>query len=622
MAAERGSTIERISLYAGGVGSLLFLLTAILIISEIFMRFVLKSPTSWITETVGLFVIVAVFLSLALCVREKSLVKVDFFTAKMSGRPLFILELTISILSCLFCAILLWQGVEMVHRSYLMGDTSMQLQIPLWIPYSSLPIGAFFLTLQFIYTLKNTLFQEAEAFRGSATSFADFLPAAIFIVLFVLSIVLLKKSTGLGLFILFFVLLFSGIPVAFSLGLFGAIGLFINHGGVSSLIHVAITSYSTLDSIVMVALPLFIFNSTILQQGEVGPRIFRFVNTLVRHLPGGLGIATILFCGLFAAMTGSSMVVAAAVSVIALPEMLSRGYNKLLTIGLLAAGGTLGILFPPSLPLIIYAGMTMDSLGSLFLAGIIPGLILMAMFICYMVIVAMRDDRIQRTSRASGPEIWEAFKGAWAGLMVIVIIMGGIYSGIFTPTEAAGVAVVYGLLICGFYYRTLSIAKLKRAALDATRITAMMLFIVIGANITSQLVAMSQIPNKILELIAALNLAPWMIILAINIFLVIMGATLEAISILVVGLPILYPLVTKMGFSGVWFAIIMMINMELALISPPEGLNLFVLQNLSKASTAEVSRAVIPFLFIIGGLLALISCLPALALYLPSLLVK
>jgi len=206
--------------------------------------------------------------------------------------------------------------------------------------------------------------------------------------------------------------------------------------------------------------------------------------------------------------------------------------------------------------------------------------------------------------------------------MVIVIIMGGVYSGIFTPTEAAGVAFVYSLLICSFYYRTLSVAKIKKAALEAARITAMMLFIVIGANITSQLVAMSQIPNRILEFIAALNLAPWMIILAINIFLVIMGAPLEAISILVIGLPILYPLVTKIGYSGIWFAIIMMINMELALISPPEGLNLFVLQNLSKASTAEVSRAVIPFLFVIGALLALISCFPALALYLPSLLMK
>lgn len=622
MPIEKRPSIEKISLYAGGAGSFLFILTGFLVISEIFMRFVLRSPTFWITETVGFCIILGVFFSLAYCVKEKSLVKVDFITAKLSGRASFILELAASSLSFLFCAILIWQGVEMVHRSYLMGDTSQQLEVPLWIAYCALPIGAFLLTLQFIYSTKNNLLKEAEVFRESRSSAADFLPLGILIVFLFLSIFLLKTSIGLGLLILFCVLLFSGIPVAISLGLFGVIGLYFNHGGVSSLIHVALTSYSTLDSNVMVALPLFILNSTIVQQGEVAPRIFRFVNTLVRHLPGGLGVATILFCGIFAAMTGSSMVVAAAVSVIALPEMLSRGYSKIITIGLLAAGGTLGILFPPSLPLIIYSGMTGDSLGSLFLAGVIPGVILMAMFVGYVIIVAMRDPTIQRSSRASGKEIKEAFREAWAGLMVIVIIMGGIYSGVFTPIEAAGVAFVYSLFVCRFYYRTLSLEKLKKAGLEATRITAMMLFIVIGANISGQLVSMSQVPQKILEFMTSMNLEPWMVILSINIFLVIMGAPLEAISILVIGLPILYPLVTKIGFSGIWFAIIMMVNMELALISPPEGLNLFILQNLSKASTAEVFRAVIPFLFIIGALLVLISCLPMLALYLPSLMMK
>lgn len=622
MPEDNKSSIEKISRLAGQVGSWLLLLSGVLVTSEVFMRFVLRSPTSWITETTGLFVIVAIFLSLGYSFAEKSLVKVDFLTAKISGRPFIILELGTFFLACCFCGILIWQGVEMAYKSYLMGETSQQIELPLWISYSFLPLGVSILIAQYIYMIKTDFTREWGLFKTSGSFRADFWPLGTFLILFLWGIWSLKTSPMLGMGILFFVLLFSGMPVAFALGLFGVIGLYFNHGGVPSLIHSAITAYSTLDASVIVALPLFTLNSTIVQQAQVAPRIFHFVNTLVRHLPGGLGIATIIFCGIFAAMTGSSMVVAAAVSVIALPELLSRGYSKKITIGLLAAGGTLGILFPPSLPLIIFAGMTGDSLGSLFLAGIIPGLILMVLFIIYVIAVSMRDKTIQRLKKAKAKEIGDAFKEAWAGLMVIVIIMGGIYSGVFTPIEAAGVAVVYSILVSLFFYKTLSLSKLKKAILEAARITSMMLFIVIGANIAGQFVAMSQLPQKIMAFMISLNLAPWVVILSINIFLIIMGGPLEAISILVIGLPILYPLVTQIGFSGIWFAIIMMINMELALISPPEGLNLFILQNLARVSAAEISRAVIPFLFLIAGLLAIISCFPAITLWLPQLIMK
>ncbi|HSR12994.1 MAG TPA: TRAP transporter large permease, partial [Thermodesulfobacteriota bacterium] len=376
----------------------------------------------------------------------------------------------------------------------------------------------------------------------------------------------------------------------------------------------------TLDSFVMVALPLFILTSCVLRLGGVGVRIYRFANVLVRHLPGGLGIASIIFCGLFAAMTGSSVAVAAAVSMIALPEMLARGYDRKFTIGLLAAGGTLGILFPPSIPMMLYASMTNESLGSLFMGGVIPGLILSGMFCVYVALVAGRDKNIQRQPRATFSEIFSGTKEAAGGLITIVIIMGGIYTGIITPTESGGIAAVYSIVLCLFIYRTLSTQNFKRALLDATRISAMIMLIVIGANISGQVILMAQISQNILLWVKSMELPAWLIILCVNIFLIIMGAPLEAVSILVITLPILYPLMTGLGFSGVWFAIVMVINMELALISPPEGLNLFILQDMAKATAGEVSRGVIPFLVIIAVFLVLISAFPTISTWLPSLI--
>jgi C4-dicarboxylate transporter, DctM subunit len=449
-----------------------------------------------------------------------------------------------------------------------------------------------------------------------------FLITGFFVCALILGAVLLKISMHMGLLVLFFVLLFSGLPVAFALGLFGVFGFYFLFGGASMLVQVPVLAYATLDSFVMVALPLFILTSNILRNGEIGIRIYRFANVLVRHLPGGLGISSVIFCGLFAAMTGSSVAVAAAVSLIALPEMLSRGYDRKMVIGLLAAGGTLGILFPPSIAMILYGSITNESVGSLFMAGLIPGLILSGMFCVYVAIVAGRDKNIRREPRASIKEILRATQDAGGGLITILIIIGGIYSGIFTPTESGGVAGIYSLCLCFFVYRSLSWGGIKRSIFDTARISSMIMLIIIGANISGQVILMAQISQQILTFVKSLELSNWVVILSINVFLIIMGGPLEAISILVITLPILYPLVTGLGFSGLWFAVIMVINMELALISPPEGLNLFILQNLAKSTASEVSRGVIPFLVIIALFLILISCFPSLTTWLPSIIMK
>ena len=618
----------------GLVGGILVVLNGLFITYEVLMRYVFNSPTIWVMEISIYVVIVATYISLAYVLVEKGHVKVDFITAHLSRRTTTLLEIFTSFFAILYCLVLGWEGWKMVLKSYELHELSPTLlKVPMWIPEFFVPFGSALLAFQFIRYVRD-LFRELSLPRSigdgdtaitasrQGLTVLQFLIPAIFVVSLGLSMVLLKVNMNLGLFLLFFVLLFSGLPVSIALGLFGVFTLYALFGGGPMLMQTAVVGYSTLDNNVTVALPLFVLTSCVLRNAEVGIRIYKFADVLVRHLPGGLGIASVIFCCFFASMTGSSVAVAATVSMIALPEMIARGYGRKLTIGLLCAGGTLGILFPPSLPLMLYGSMTNESIGSLFAATLIPGLILAAMFCIYVAVVAGRDKNIPRQTRATSKEILSATRGALGGLITIVIIMGGIYSGIFTPSESGGIAAVYSIILCCFIYRTLSKEGLKKSILETIRVNSMIMFIVIGANLTGQVVLMAQIPQNILEFVRAWQVPPWMVILSINIFLIIMGGPLEAITILVITLPILYPLVTSLGFSGLWFAVIMVINMELALISPPEGLNLFILQNLAKATASEVSWGVVPFLIVIAIFLALISAVPSLTTWLPTMVMK
>jgi C4-dicarboxylate transporter DctM subunit len=302
--------------------------------------------------------------------------------------------------------------------------------------------------------------------------------------------------------------------------------------------------------------------------------------------------------------------------------MLKRGYTRKTTLGLLAAGGTLGILFPPSLALIMYSALTFESLGNLFLGALIPGITLTLMFIAYMVYVGMTDKNIQRDERASLKEILQAFRNGLGGLIVIMIIMGGIYSGLFTPTEAGAVAVLYSIFLCTVWYRTLTPAALFSAMMKAGKIAAMIILIIIGANITGNLITMTQVTQHLLDIVNSLAVPSWVYISIILVFLIILGGPLEAVSIMVITVPVLYPIITALGFNGIWFGIIQVVVGELALISPPEGINLFILQEIGGGSAAEVSWGVVPFLVIMAFFLLLLCVCPALTTWLPTVLGK
>ncbi|HEX2964943.1 MAG TPA: TRAP transporter large permease subunit [Syntrophorhabdaceae bacterium] len=606
----------------GHLGSWAFVAVAIIIVVEVIARPLGKSQI-WVEETAMYTTIVAAFFMFAYTLQEKGHVRVDFISAHLSKRSDFILGIYNNLLSLVFCGVLVWTGIDMVKSSRLMGEGSVMLQLPLWVFQSCLPLSAFLMLLVILKFLKDDILinrheQEIRAPEG-ASGFRYYIPTLLFAAGLAAGCYLLTVNVPLGLLVLFIATLFSGMPVSFAMGLFGVVGLYVFSGGSYKLLmNSPATGFSALNSQVVIAFPLFFLSGTILSAGKLGPRIFHFANSLVRHLPGGIGVASIVFCGIFAAMTGSSVAVAAAISSIALPEMLKRGYSRTTTIGLLAAGGTLGILFPPSVGLIFYSALTGESISKMFMAAVLPGILLCLMFIGYIMMVGARDKNIERDKRANFKEVVQALREASGGLIVILIIIGGIYSGFFTVTEAGAVAVLYSIFLTVFWYKTMTLRELRDCVLKAAKMGGMLNLIIVAANIAAILITMSRVTQDLIGWTQTMAMPSWIFIVFIMVLMIVLGGPLEAVSIMVICCPILYPIIRSLGYDGVWFGVAMVINTELAIISPPEGMNLFVLQQMTGGTSTEVWRSVMPYLAIMAAFLAIVLLWSPLTLWLPS----
>jgi C4-dicarboxylate transporter, DctM subunit len=398
-------------------------------------------------------------------------------------------------------------------------------------------------------------------------------------------------------------------------------GFFFTFGGGDALNQVPMVMYKILDDFIIVAVPLFIMLSAILSVGKIGSALFDVAGTWVRHLPGGMGVATILACAVFAAMCGSSVATVATIGLIAIPEMLSRGYDRKLVFGTVAIGGVLGPLIPPSIFMILIGAITGDSVGKLFMAGMLPGIMLAVIFSAYIIVKALRDKTsAAKVEAASWEERWRALKKSFWGLMAPLIILGGIYTGVFTPTEAAGVGMVYSLLICAFIYRTLSLKGLWQIILDGGKLTATLLFIVTGALVFGQVVTLLKIPERMSDFLAALPLPHMAILFLMLIFILILGALMDEASILLITYPILYHVfVTKFGFDSIWFALVFVFTLEVGLVAPPVGINVFVVQGIWKdAKFDEVVKGVLPFALLMVAAILLVVYIKPLSLWLPS----
>jgi C4-dicarboxylate transporter DctM subunit len=421
-------------------------------------------------------------------------------------------------------------------------------------------------------------------------------------------------TTFLVLVALLCLLFVAGFPVAFSLGIAGFVGLLVTD---QSLKIVGEIVFASVDNFVLLAIPLFIFMSRLLLKTGMAEDIFAVMDVFLRHRPGGLAVAAVFCCAFFATISGSSVTNAAAVGIIAIPALIQRGYPPRFVAGLIAAGGTLGILIPPSIPFIVYGAITGESVGKLFVAGVIPGILMALALAGYAMFASWAHGYGRREAAAPWSERLAALRRASWALTLPVAILGGIYSGVFTPTEAAAIGVLLSVLAGCLRYRTLDWAATWAAARETVQIAAMLLAIIAGAKLFGHVATTMQIPQGFSDWIVGTGVGKTGFLIGVMLALILLGDFLDPISIILIVVPILHPVLKTFGIDPIWFGVLLVINMELANITPPVGLNLFVIQGIQRDLTfADVLRGTFPFMVVITVGLGAVLVWPELALWL------
>ena len=409
-------------------------------------------------------------------------------------------------------------------------------------------------------------------------------------------------------------MLLSGMPIFAALGLTGIGILLIFEGSASS---VSESVFGHLHNPVLTTIPLFVLMAQIMIRAKVIDDLYDMAHTLVGHVRGGLGIATVMACTIFAAISGSSVATALSIGSSAIPQMKRFGHPERRALGVVAAGGTLGILIPPSGPMILYAIVSEASIGALFLAGIIPGLMLAAFFAAYCFAEASLDRKAGRPQWAGLGIVSNALrKSIWA-LLAPPVVMGGIYFGVFTATEAAAIGCVYALLVATLVYRSLGWREFWEACYATVRTSMMVFMIIAGAAVFSHAITIIRLPVGVTEMVVAWGLSPLGFIIAVMVLIFILGMFLESIAIILITTPVLLPTMIALGIDPIWYGVLLMINLELAMITPPVGMNLFVIKGITNAPLSEVVKGAAPYVAIMLLGLAILIAVPGLATWLP-----
>ncbi|UCH74136.1 MAG: TRAP transporter large permease [Rhodospirillales bacterium] len=411
------------------------------------------------------------------------------------------------------------------------------------------------------------------------------------------------------------VLLLTGLPIFAGLTLASIALLLIVDGEIGSLGDIV---YGKLNIYLLVAIPMFAFMAHVMIRSRVVDDLYATAHVLVRHLPGGLGVATVLSCTVFAAISGSSVATALTIGATAIPQMTRYGYRPRHIYGVVAAGGTLGILIPPSGPMILYGIVSETSIGALFFAGLIPGLLLALIFAAYAMWASGHGEAATTQARASLREVGGAVKRSLAALSLPPLVLGGLYFGVFTPTEAAGSGALASLAIAVLLYRNFGLRDLFETAYETVRTTSMLFMVLAAAAIFGHTLTLMRLPAELVEMVVAHQVGPIGFILAVMAAIFVLGMFLETISIILITTPIVLPVLDALGVDPIWYGVLLMINLELALITPPVGMNLFVIKGIAKAPMAEVVRGIVPYvgLMLLGLIIMLL--FPSLSTWLPA----
>lgn len=421
-------------------------------------------------------------------------------------------------------------------------------------------------------------------------------------------------------FILMLIFIFAGVPVAFSI--LGSGIWFLLETGMKPLTLVCQRAVTGLDSFPLLAVPLFVFVGDLMDRGGISKRMIKWAESLLGWMPGGLGVVTIVSCAIFAALTGSGPATVAAIGSIMIPSLVKNGYSIKTAAGMTAAGGALGPIIPPSIPMIIY-GVTMSlSIPKMFIAGIVPGLILMLLLIAVNLCIALRSPEILK-HRGSAFSLREFLKNTWSALgalLLPVIILGGIYSGVFTPTEAAAVGVVYALFVGIFVYKEIKFSDLPKALVKSMETAAMVDIIIAAANLLSWIMSVTQISNQVVGFLSGFIVNKYIYLLVLMVLLFVVGALMDTVAAIIIIAPVIVPMGIELGLDPLHLGMIFVINLVIGYVTPPFGYNLFTACSVTGLKFNEIVKGVFPFLLIEMAAVMLFAFVPDIIMWLPRVL--
>ncbi len=560
----------------------------------------------WSEELARYIFIWVSYLAVPLAVLERSSIRVDIFYEKLPER-LKNCSWVVVELSIIFLAVMLaFMGWDIVKMQVDFPQITPALRINYFIPYLILPIAFILVTVRGLQSLtiqyKNMPF--ADFFSSTIATILLYIPVLVFDNLN--SVVLL-----FGYFILFVIL---GIPMAFALGL-SAFATVLG-AGTLPVDYLGQIAFTSIDNFPIMAIPFFIAAGVFMGAGGLSTRLLNVADELVGSLTGGVALASVVTCMFFASISGSGPATVAAIGALTIPAMIERGYSVNFSAAVVAAAGSIGVMIPPSNPFVVYAIAGQTSVGNLFIAGIIPGLLtgLALMLVVYLISKknGWQGETRKRNIKTVCKSMWDA---KWA-LLVPVIVLGGIYGGLMTPTEAAAVAAFYGMIVGIFIYKELNLKKLYKSTLTAAKTSSIIIILMAMATLFGNIMTIEQIPEKITTAILSFTENKIVILLLINLFLLWIGTFMEALAAIVIITPILMPLIMKIGMDPIHFGVVMVVNLAIGFATPPVGVNLFVASSISETKLTSVARAAVPLLFVMIIVLLLITYIPQLSLIL------
>jgi C4-dicarboxylate transporter DctM subunit len=587
------------------------LLSIILIITfQTVYRYVITQFTDgagsavW-TEELARFIFIWIsYIAAAVAIKKRENIRVDFIFDRLSDKWKTIFWIINNLCFLVLGVVVVVMGTDLVKFQIRYPQIAPALQIPYYLPYMILPIG---FGLMCIRLVQDT-WKEVQKAGAAGTAIAVAITLAIFTPV-LLGVDISSTSILFGYFLLFLVI---GVPIGISLGLASLVTLV--GSGTLPVDYIAQVSFTSIDSFPIMAIPFFIAAGIFMGSGGLSTRLLNLADELLGPLPGGMALATIATCMFFAAISGSGPATVAAIGSLTIPAMIERGYDKYFACAIVAAAGAIGVMIPPSNPFVIYGVASQSSIGKLFIAGVVPGVLTGLVLMLFSYWYSKKNGWMGEQKERSVASICKAFWDAKLALMVPVIVLGGIYGGLMTPTEAAAVAAFYGLIVGLFIYKGLNKDNIVDAFMNVCSTSAIVIVLMAMATIFGYVMTVEQVPAKIASFILGVTDSKIVILLLINVLLLFIGTFMEALAAIVILVPILLPIVVKVGVDPVHFGIIMVVNLAIGFITPPVGVNLFVASSVGKVKLEDVSRQVLPILGLMILVLMAVTYIPEISL--------